>query len=367
MKRLRSFITSLIPILFLYTEPMAEIAGSDDLAFKNAVDQWLNDDDMRSLPALSKLANQGNKAARYLLAQIEQTTGFASETKFMKSLNRGNRLALLRAPGGLSGTSWLEVLQNKNEELADILLNFNDPHFDFDDLNRLINSGESRLADYETFRILDYGRYYRLKELDLSGNLQKGEQYFLWFRILYDPNVTAEEKKTYLKAMHKDLAKSGIDSALFLSHVYRHLTPKTDFTDKIHKFGWILRGSAKFAFKTDGFPRDKLLEFSKWVQIQAKDSEQLTLPYITCKTFCPADAGMCITGSLVLSRGYREIARYRSPLENIISYEDYITSKRALNSFLRRMKWQVEIRNYKAPLKLSTCLKETLKTASFNY
>lgn len=139
-------------LFFIQSAAAIEIDGSDDPQFRKAVKAWLDDDDPGSLPTLSKLATEGNTAARYLLGQIERTTHFGSETQFARTLDREQRIALFRSPGGLFGTSWIEILKDDKEELATILISLKDPRYEKEQLATLIRMGEDHIAMRELIR-----------------------------------------------------------------------------------------------------------------------------------------------------------------------------------------------------------------------
>ena len=70
----------------------------------DAIAAWLAGDDATSLPALSALAKAGDEDAMLALGVIEPRTW---QGDYVPSLERTQRIALLRKPGGLSGESWL--------------------------------------------------------------------------------------------------------------------------------------------------------------------------------------------------------------------------------------------------------------------
>ena len=91
--------------LFNSGTALAQPVGHDDPAFQRAVKAWLDDDDQTALPALATLAAEDNRAAQVLLGRI----AIRPMGPWLAGLERKERNALLRAPGGLSGTSWLKV------------------------------------------------------------------------------------------------------------------------------------------------------------------------------------------------------------------------------------------------------------------
>ncbi|MCB1396604.1 MAG: hypothetical protein H6898_11640 [Rhodobacter sp.] len=84
------------------------IPGAEAPALRQALTDWLADDEAVALPALSELAQDGNTAARLLLGLIDKTP--ALQGPFLAHIARRDRIALLRAPGGFSGRNWLGSL-----------------------------------------------------------------------------------------------------------------------------------------------------------------------------------------------------------------------------------------------------------------
>jgi hypothetical protein len=88
--------------LILFLTPLAttaQPAGHDDPRFQAAVQAWLDDKDQTALPALAALATEGNTVAQILLGRIANRP----MSRWLANMNRKDRNALLRAPGGLSG------------------------------------------------------------------------------------------------------------------------------------------------------------------------------------------------------------------------------------------------------------------------
>ena len=118
-------IKSLFMSALLCLSPIAALSdthslqGEDAPEFKEAVQAWLNGDDLAALRELSEQAQQGNTAAQILLASIASRSSFHSHVT--SDLDRKERIALLRKSGGLSGKSWLTEAQ-LSEPLALALL-----------------------------------------------------------------------------------------------------------------------------------------------------------------------------------------------------------------------------------------------------
>ena len=81
------------------------VAGQDDPRFRAALSLWLADDEALALPALAALSVEGNRAAQILLGLVDRTVPL--QGPWLATRAREERIALTRAPGGLSGRSWL--------------------------------------------------------------------------------------------------------------------------------------------------------------------------------------------------------------------------------------------------------------------
>ncbi len=196
--------------------------------------------------------------------------------------------------------------------------------------------------------------------------MKPGEQYFLWSAIISDKNSTTEETQEVLKSVNTDIREQGVDSALFFAHFYPYIFPKNEETDRHHFFGKMLRNS-DMNKKQSSFTKKQVVEFASWLEAKASTVENLTLPYATCKRVCSKEVGQCMIDVLSFGGGYKELSRFVSPLETLISYDQYIISDRAQNSLLRRLKWQSLKSSQMAKGSFSRCLSNLLNHKPINY
>ena len=84
-----------------------DIPGQRADAFVDAVALWLDGIEAEALPALAALAQAGNPAAQILVALIDKTPSL--QGPWLARLPRAERIALLRAPGGISGRSLMHA------------------------------------------------------------------------------------------------------------------------------------------------------------------------------------------------------------------------------------------------------------------
>lgn len=100
------------------------LSGQDDPRFQAALALWLEDDEPTALPELAALAAEGNRAAQVLIARIDVTPQIRGP--WLVTRPKAERNALMRAPGGLSGRSWM-IAAAENEPLAQLWRERDDP------------------------------------------------------------------------------------------------------------------------------------------------------------------------------------------------------------------------------------------------
>ena len=81
-----------------------------------AIAAWLADDELTGLRGLADLAHQGDAQAQLFLGLIDRHA--ALQGPAVLGLTRADRIALLRAPGGMSGRNWVGVAAEQGNALA---------------------------------------------------------------------------------------------------------------------------------------------------------------------------------------------------------------------------------------------------------
>ncbi len=109
------FIIPILASLFPERLEAREVEGQNQQAFQEAVQVWLDGEDLDALERLSQLSKDGNTAAQILLANIASRANM--HVHVTSDMPRKERIALWRIPKGLSGKSWLSEAQ-KNAPLA---------------------------------------------------------------------------------------------------------------------------------------------------------------------------------------------------------------------------------------------------------
>lgn len=93
------------------------IDGVDDPDFRKALAFWLDGNDANSIPGFAALAHDNNTASQILLALVDKTATW--QGPMIALLPRAERIELLRAPGAMSGRSWMTVASESNQIAQD--------------------------------------------------------------------------------------------------------------------------------------------------------------------------------------------------------------------------------------------------------
>ncbi|WP_417280844.1 hypothetical protein [Celeribacter sp.] len=102
------FLTSLsVMSLPALAQDVAPLPGAEDPAFQAALESWLAGEDLAALTALADLSGSENRAAQIFLARLDRLSHLHRHAT--ASLERKARVTLMRQPGGLSGKSWMEA------------------------------------------------------------------------------------------------------------------------------------------------------------------------------------------------------------------------------------------------------------------
>lgn len=96
-----------VAVLCLCAMPFASVAQTVDAERARAISTWLAEDELAGLRDMARLAQEGDAASRLLLGLIDKNA--ALQGPDIVALSRDQRIALLRAPGGLSGRNWVQA------------------------------------------------------------------------------------------------------------------------------------------------------------------------------------------------------------------------------------------------------------------
>jgi hypothetical protein len=174
----------------------AELRGQDDPRFRSALALWLADDEATALPELATLAAGGNRAAQVLLAQIDVLPSL--QGPLVAGLPRAERNALLRAPGGLSGRSWMRIAA-EDTEFARLWLEASSTDATGETALALAAMGERRAAR-KTLDALSLREYRGFAAMADHPDYPSEMRYLIWREWADDPagRVRAEAESAAL-------------------------------------------------------------------------------------------------------------------------------------------------------------------------
>ena len=256
------------------------IPGADAPAFTEALALWLADDEEAGLNALATLAAEGNRAAQILLGLIDKSS--ALQGPWLAALPRAGRIAVMRAPGGISGRSWLAAAAN--QPLAENWLALLSVEAGLPVVHRFHELGEVRAAR-EALVALAAREHPDLRSAAPEG-LDPELTYLLW--------RTADAGR-----------RAHLESLVPAGHPQRRMM-----------------GDA---------PGDGALE--DWLNT---DSAALALTSL-CDARCPESRATCQTGAYGAIASHSAMLLLGSPAEALISQQDFLQSPRGQATVLRRI------------------------------
>ena len=156
MIRQTLFMAVLAIASFAAPKTMAQSPALDDAEspeFQEALADWLEgEDDLASLRSFAGLAHAGNVAAQIFLGRIARRTDYFLDDT-LSGLSRKEKRDLMRAPGGVSGTSWLKIA-GTSHPLARAMYEARNDQTNEAEIDVLLYYGERSLALLEVSNLL---------------------------------------------------------------------------------------------------------------------------------------------------------------------------------------------------------------------
>jgi len=270
----------LVAIPALHPVAAQEISGAGLPEFRAALSQWLKGDEETALASLRDLAHEHNLAAQTLLAIIDKSGSL--QGPYLYSLPRTERIALLRAEGGISGQNWIHTAA-KDVPLAQSLNALWSVESDKSLAHEFILAGEDRAA--------------RATLLVLAARQEKG----------FSDTFRAQDWYP--------------ESLLHLAGPY---LPDSVTADSLHP------GHPVRAMLGLPLPKDAL---SQWL-----GQSPLALPLRgACARHCPETAGTCALALYHALDNYHVLLTLGSPLAKLVSEADFAQSPRNAEAVARRI------------------------------
>lgn len=276
----------ILALLLAAAPAAADIPGAEAPAFRRAVSAWLAEDEAAALPALAGLAAAGNAAAQVLLARIDKAP--ALQGPWLSALPREERIALLRAPGGHSGRSWMRVAAEAGLPEAEAWV--------------ALWSAEARAEI-----VLDLARAGEARAAREAALLLAARQPGALAGIAEDPDFPEEMRLLALAGAEgeAEAARRALLEGLDPGDPRRLLLGEEVAAEDLE--GWLL--SAPLARPLAAF----------------------------CRAHCPATAGACARAALSAMGGFLPLAVFGSPSETLLPAEDFAESAKGRAALLRNI------------------------------
>ena len=298
----------------------AEISGQDEPRFQTALTAWLNEDDQTSLPELAALAAEDNRAAQVLLGLVDRAPPL--QGPWLANLPRSERIALIRAPGGLSGRSWM-LAAAEDTPLAQLWVMQPTPEANLDTGRRFAAMGEVRAARI-TLNELSRRQFRDFAALADDPAYPPDMRYLVWREWAADP-VKRADVEAEIAALH-----AGDPQAIRFDG--RQVAPG---------------------------------DIEAWLA-QSSLAEPLRA---ACEVLCPATLTECTVAAFDLLGGgdgvvdsHNGLAAFGTPSETLIPPGRWTDSARARSALLRQsnLRFQTATSAYEQATARDACLSEAI-------
>lgn len=285
--------------------PVPSPAGAE--AFERALQTWLHDDEGEALGQLSDMAQGGDLRARLLLGLIDKTP--ALQGPWLAQLPRDRRMTLLRAPGGMSGRSWLA--EATELPLAAAWLDLLQVGAGLELAERMAAMGEARAARQA------------VGMLAAREELTPGEHWPHWM----DPELA-----WLVWPIAGVELRSRIDAMIPRDHPQRALM---------------------------GLPVD-----ADTMDIWLQDNPAAAPLRAVCQAHCPESMATCLRAAHGALGSHVALLTLGSPVEGLIAQEVFLASRRGRTAVLRRILLSTDRRGQARMIETAraanACLGETL-------
>ena len=314
-----TLILSRLASVFLVTLCLSLTLTSGTRAepLEEAIEAWLVDNDEVALPALTALAEQGDVRAQLLLGKIA-TRPFSP---YLEALPRKQRLALIRAPGGLSGRSWLKIAAENGDALAAAFLGVSVRPFSSRDIATLLDKGEFDAATMTMRRVASYGEVEGLRDLIARRAFPPDAAYAIRVVAFRSGNATPLESWKPGDDPLRLIEVLAVNAAMG-----QHPSESPERDVSLRLFGgdyWDTKPEPAGQLLLEAAPHSR--------------AAQRIVNY--CHAACP---GMlirsCIGDAVGLISGYDFLWRFGPPVQSLISEERYLESPRFHADFARHLK-----------------------------
>ena len=281
-QRQSAFYAIMVCILCLFVGSPGAFGQTHAERRAEAIILWLADAEFEGVQALARLATDGDVEAQLLLGLIDKKSELHGPA--IISMSRADRVALLRAPGGISGRNWVHLAAEAGDPRAQAW--------------RDLWSTDADLTTARTFAVLE------------------------------EPQALAEALLTLVKRRENGFDREVLESdwypdALMSLSQSRILAP--DHGKTLHP------GDPQHRYTSTGGPDDDMLQ--AWLA----QSEQALPLRAACASVCGASKMQC-TGALYAALGsYEMLLTHGSPVNALIPNDVFLASPRGRAALARRI------------------------------
>ena len=330
-------VALLIQISAVHSEPVPDL--------RTAIQAWLDYDDEKAIPILSRLAHSGNEDAMILLGQISLRPGLSP---YLLSLGRKKRNRLLKAKGGISGKNWLRMVR-KQRPLAEALYNTTLTGKRFEAVETLLELNEFDQAARTLIILSNNGEFEKIIYLSMRREFPQNMRFLLYSSAMLSrpkkmPFLSRIQRSSLLKEANKAVKSNSFQGLLFLGIVRQYIRDKHTLGAEF-RIGKILRGGgmgfySKMEYAPDyiysGFGKDnpKKEKQKEWEQAYTRATDIVltskeTKPLIDfCEKRCPSNVNACVKFMYGAGTGFAGLMGYQTPVSKLVSPSKYYGSKR---------------------------------------
>lgn len=328
----------------------ASIASAQQASFDSAVSDWLGGDDETSLQALATEASNGNTSAQLLLGQIDRDTVPGGFSDFVLSLSDDQRDALLRSPSEEGTKNWLLALSDAQlKELGEIVFGYRATLDPLPVAIALQQNGEKQSAEYVLWNIFNNGRFDVANSIPAENYGLSETEFMSWMKAY----LAGDNKAMTMSRFMKDQDPAKVKGLLIVKRLARLLNLEQNISDDVNDFITVVSGN--------GFdlPEDVNLVV---LQQNLSTVAEIDAPLNIVKRLCERCEGDqvdydCMIQTLEIITGYKKLLALRTPVERVVSPDDYFQSDRPVVTLIQLLKSSAQY--YQRPIR-SECVAEHL-------
>ena len=310
--------------------PLTDAARADD-RLDEAIAAYLADDDAAALPVLAELAAGGDVKARLLLGRIA-TRPFSP---WVAALKRKDRNALLRAPGGLSGKSWMTVVAKEGDPLAAAFEGVKGPGYDLNAIRSLMDAGEVDAAAAAMAANLSREPVGDPSILMEHPNASPDIRHLIMFTREARPNLPRPEQTELDRVLERGTLARTLYDLFGDRRRYERKGDAALMNDDELGALYRLGGFVNEMLESDHEMTGALL--------QGAGTTTASLLKVYCARACPDEALRCMADAVTLAGGYHALWDLGSPLRSVIPEATYQSSPRMHADVARAMQARLRI------------------------